>query len=158
MKLKLSSVNTLFFACVALAGRTRVIESEGKAVNATTQSFDFPQQTKVNIIRNTSILTPHREAYVEAQKAIVAKLSPDGTAKTIDDSPVLLAKYQEQHKELLESKVEVRGLLLINWADLEVAKVDTGTIGNLGILVRGLPKADDADLVPDPEADAKPAV
>ena len=103
MKLKTKLINQMLSALVNLNGRNRVIETEGKPSSSVFQSFAFPQQTRVNIIRNIAVLRPLNEAYAELQQALVKRLSPNGTAVAIDDDPELLEKYKAEHKELLKT-------------------------------------------------------
>lgn len=149
MKLKTKVISQLYTALLALNGRNRIIETDGKATGSAYEPFAFPVQTRLNIARNITILRPLQETYEEARKALVKELSPDGTTQALDASPLQFAKYQERHDALLEAKLEVKGLLLINWTDLEPNKVMPTVISDLAFLVRGLPKHDDADLVPE---------
>lgn len=150
MKLTNKAIARLLSGLNSLNGRTRVIETEGKPANAVFESFAFPAQARVNIIRNTGILRPLAEEYDEAINALVKHLTPTGgTNKDIDNDPLLLNQFIEEREGLLNATMDVKGLLLLNWTDLDAAKVSAEVVCALGILVRGLPKPDDADLVPE---------
>lgn len=152
MKLKARKINALFGALMSLQTRTRVIESDGKAVNAANETFTFPTTTKTNIIRNIIVLRPFVDKFNDDTKTLIATLSPEGGAKAIDTDAELSAQFTKLNNGLLDTEQNVKGLLLLNWADLDVAKVDPVTISNLDFLVRGLPAADDKDLVPETSA------
>lgn len=155
MKLKISKITQMLAALNALSGgRQRIIETNGIATGQAFEPYAFPAQTKLNIIRNVAILRPFAETFQEAVKGLVKEISPDGKNETIDSDPVLLKKYRDRLDELQEGSFPVKGLLCLNWETLDTAKVDTNTIANLGVIVRGIPAPDDKDLVPDPEDQA----
>lgn len=156
MKLTFERITRMSTGLSELSGRIRVIESEGKPSNAVHEPFAFPTKTRVNIVRNLQILRPFVEAYQEARKALIASISPDGLGASIDADPKLASQFTKEVYELEhKSPQDVKGLLSIQWPDLDVAKVPALTVEKLGVLVRDLPKADDADLIPeDPAAPA----
>ena len=150
MKLKISKVTQLLTALNSLSGKTRVIENhEGKASNAVTEPYPFPAQTKINIIRNISLLRSLIETYTEAQKALIKEISPTGEGAAIDNDPQLSKIFREKHDELLNTSLPVNGLLFLEWTTLEQCKVDPLTVTNLGFLVKGLPAPASEDLIPD---------
>lgn len=169
MKLKKKTINEIFTALNRLNGRVRVIETEGKPTGHVFEPYAmFATATRVNIIRNLSLLRPHAERFEEDRKALIKHISPDGTGKAIDENPKLALRFNEALEALSNMKESVKGLLLIPWSELDVAKVDPVTVAQLGIVVKDLPKHDDKDIVPDslgeaddveqPQVSAPPAV
>lgn len=155
MKLKNQTIIDRLSGCRSLNGANRVIETEGKPSSSVFETYrGFSAQTKVNIIRDIAILAPLAEAYEESRKDLVKELTPAGGVGTdIDASPALLAQYRERNAELLKVMQPVKGLLLLPWAELDAAKVDSGTLANLGNLIKGMPAANDADLLPEDQGD-----
>lgn len=155
MKFKNQTIIDRLAGLRSLNGCNRVIETEGKATSSVFETYrGFSAQTKVNIKRDVSILVPLADNYEEARKELVKELTPEGGVATdIDASPVLLAQYRERNAELLQALQPVAGLLQIPWAEIDAAKVDSGTIVNLGSLIKGMPAANDADLLPESESD-----
>lgn len=149
MKLKLKTVNQMISALGGMSGRNRIIEADGKVTGQAFEPYAFPAQTRVNIVRNLNVLRPLAEVYTDARKELIKTLSPDGTPKAVDDNPVLAAKFTKENDDLLNSKVDAKGLAAISYADLETAKVDPQTITLLGVLVRGTPEVKAEDLLPD---------
>lgn len=147
MKLKTKTILQLCAGLNGLSLRPRVTESEGEAVAQAYEPYSFPAQTKVNIIRNLQILRPLQEVFQEAQQAAIKETG--GTIAAIKADRVLGAKFADRIQELQNAEIDVRGLLFINWTDLDMAKVPSDVIVSLGFLVKGIPKQNDEDLIPE---------
>jgi hypothetical protein len=145
----LKRISEIFGAHMRLNGRTRVIETDGKATGSVFETFGkFSKQTKTNVVRNITILRPHAEKLEEQRKELIKLMSPDGTGKAIDADAVLSAQFNEALEEIQNRRIPVK-LLQIEWNELEIAGVDPVTIAQLGSIVRSIPPADDKDLLPD---------
>jgi hypothetical protein len=149
VKLKTKKILQIHGALSGLSLRPRVTVSEGEAVQQAYEPYAFPAQTKVNILRNLQLLKPLVEVFSEAQQSAITEISEGGGAAKLKEDKILAAKFADRVKELQETEHDVKGLLFINWADLDVAKVPVDVIHNLDFLVRGAPKPDDADLIPE---------
>ena len=109
----------------------------------------FPTQTKVNIIRNGQAIERAFEVQTKFRLDLIARLAPDGKGETIDKSPDLLAKFNLEYQEMMDAKVDVTGLLYVNFAVLDEAKISPEVILRVLPLVRGLPNPDPGDVIPD---------
>lgn len=129
MKLKVKKIRELYEGFSSLDGYTEV--SAGKVTEKV--YYRFSGKTKYNIIKNINILKRYSEDFDKARDELIKSIS-GGKDSISQEDKEQLAKFNKSVVEILESEEDVKGLLKIKFADLNLddEKDEDGKVTNKG--------------------------